>query len=180
MRAKKTEKRVQIIDEIMTALCSKEVYGVIDSKIASEDKMKTYLHQILRKHLTIIFQNIFGQERELAEKHAIKSLLWEGDKNTTINNVKFLGTQHRPDFVIQIDGLSIAVEVKIGESGQAIREGLGQSLVYVSSAFDFVCYLFVDSSKDQKIFKSIKEEPKVAPFLHDLWENYNIRFDVVG
>lgn len=88
---KKTEKRIQIIDEIMAALRSKEVYGVIDSKSASEDKIKTYLHQILRKHLTKIFQDVFGQETALAEKHAKKSLLWEGDKNTTINNVEFLG-----------------------------------------------------------------------------------------
>lgn len=180
MRAKKTQKRIQIIDEIMAALSSEEVYGVLDSKNSSEDKIKTYLHQILRKHLTKIYQGIFGQQIELAEKHAIKALLWEGDKNTTINHVHFLGTQHRPDFVIHIDDTSIAVEIKIGENGQSIREGLGQSLVYVSAAFDFVCYLFVDSSKDQKIIRSIKDDPKVEPFLRELWENYNIRFEIVG
>ena len=179
MRAKKTGKRTQIIDEIMVALCSREVYGVIDSKSASEDKIKTYLHRILLKHLTKIFQKIFLEKEKLAERHADKSLQWEGDKKTTINNVKFLGTQHRPDFVIRVDGISIAVEVKIGESGQSIREGLGQSLVYASSQFDFVCYVFVDSSKDQKIIESLEKDDEKS-FLLGLWENHNIRFRVVG
>lgn len=179
MRPRKTVRRVQIVDEIMAALCSKVVYGVLNSQVVSEDKIKTYLHQILRKHLEKIFKEIFCDTEELAEKHAIKSLLWEGDRNTTINNVIFLGTQHRPDFVIHIDGFSIAVEVKIGETGQSIREGLGQCLVYAASVFDFVCYLYVDSSKDKKVVSSLKVD-REKDFLMELWEHYNIRFAVVS
>lgn len=179
MRPKKTEKRVQIINGIMDALTSKDVYGVINSSNAPETSITYILHPALIKHLTNIYKSVVGLREDLAEKHAKESLLWERNPNTTINHINFLGTQHRPDFVIQIEDIEIAIEVKVGESGQSIREGLGQSIVYASSKFDFVCYLFVDSSNDKKIISSLKKEPEKS-FLAELWESYNIRFEVVG
>ena len=84
-------------------------------------------------------------------------MLWEGEANTNINNFTFFGTQH-PDFVVKIDKLKVAVEVKKGESGSSLREGIGQSLVY-ASAFDFVVYLYVDISKTKR-FVTQKTEHK--------------------
>ena len=65
-------------------------------------------------------------------------MLWEGDVNTTVNNFTFFGTQHRPDFVVKIDRLSVAVEVKKGETGSSLREGIGQSLELLYPSY-FIC-----------------------------------------
>ena len=47
---------------------------------------------------------------------------------------------------MKLVGIRIAVEVKRGQSGSAIREGIGQALVYAASQdFDFVNYLFIDT-----------------------------------
>ena len=81
------------------------------------------------------------------------------------------------DGFVQVDSLRIAVEVKRGETGASVREGLGQSLVY-SCEFDFVCYIFVDVSKDKKVKRSLDREAE-RHLVEDLWENHNVRFGVV-
>ena len=123
------------------------------------DPEKTYQASIETSRGTI--------ELELYPEHA----------PTTVNNFVFFGVQHRPDFVVKIDGLKIAVEVKRGDSGSAVREGIGQSIVY-AAAFDFVCHIFIDTSKDKKVLNSL-QEPAERFFVKTLWNNYNIRFDVV-
>ena len=113
------------------------------------------------------------------QKKAKVSLFWEGDVNTTVNHIRFLGVQHRPDFMVKVDGIRVAVEVKRGETGSAVREGLGQSLVYASCEdFDFVVYLFVDTSKDKKIRDSLSRTLDAA-FIQSLWDEHNIKFTIV-
>ena len=98
--------------------------------------------------------------------------------NTTVNHIRFLGVQHRPDFVVKLVGIRIAVEVKRGQSGSAIREGIGQALVYAASQdFDFVNYLFIDTSRDKKIRDSLQQGLN-AGFVASLWDFYNVRFHV--
>ena len=116
-------------------------------------------------------------DKDLVKQKAKNCLLWEGDVNTTVNNFTFFGTQHRPDFVVKIDKLSVAVEVKKGETGSSLREGIGQSLVY-SSSFDFVVYLYVDISKDKKIRDSMNGA-KEQELINDLWDSHNALFQVV-
>ena len=72
---------------------------------------------------------------------------------------------------------NINLEVKKGETGSSLREGIGQSLVY-SSAFDFVVYLYVDISKDKKIRDSMNGK-KEQELINDLWDNHNALFQVV-
>lgn len=106
------------------------------------------------------------------------ALLWEKNPEVTVNNITFLGTQHRPDFVVVLDrDTQIAVEIKRGDSGQAVRDGLGQSLVY-SSAYEFVAFLFVDTSRDGRIARSTQLAPEAA-FIQQLWANHNIQFSVI-
>jgi hypothetical protein len=73
-----------------------------------------------------------------------------------VNNLLLFGVQHRPDFVVLMDDIGIAIEIKRGDSGQHVREALGQVLVY-SSCFDFPCCVIVDSSKDKKIRSSLAD-----------------------
>ena len=72
--------------------------------------------------------------------------------------------------------MNIAIEFKRGESGNSLRSGIGQSLVY-STNYDFVMYLFIDTSKDQRI-KNAQTGTKEAQLMMDLWNRYNIKFTV--
>ena len=163
----KTGKRIEFLTSVMNGLKSKDIYDVIDYHSKDESEIKTFMYPYLIKELT----EYYG-----SEKKAKKNLLWEGNKQTTVNNMTFFGVQHRPDMVIN-GGLSIAVEIKKGDAGSAIREGIGQAMVY-STIYDFVLYLFIDISKDKKIKNTVTAENELK-FAKDLWKNYNIIFEVI-
>ena len=153
---------------------------MIDYRNRNEDYIKQYMHQPLISELEALYEDLElskSADKELVKQKAKNCLLWEGDVTTTVNNFTVFGTQHRPDFVVKIDKLRVAVEVKKGESGHSLREGIGQSLVY-SSEFDFVVYLYVDISKDKKIRDSMVGE-KEQELINDLWDNHNVLFKVV-
>lgn len=78
---------------------------------------------------------------------------------------------------MKVGGLKIALEVKVGDSGQQIREGIGQAIVY-STKYDFVVYLFVDNSPNKKVLSSVYglQEQRLA---EQLWSEFNVRFHVV-
>lgn len=178
--ATKSELRTWVVDQVLETLQSDHIFRTLDYRRKSESYLKQYMHQPLKQRMAAIVERVHPRltpATKLAK--AREALLWEGDVTTTVNHVRFLGVQHRPDFVVKIAGISIAVEVKRGDRGSAIREGIGQSMVYSGSDdFDFVVYLFIDTSKDKKIRDSLKRETDAA-FIGSLWEHYNIRFAVV-
>ena len=175
---KKSTRRILIVDGIMELLKSDVVYKTIDYRRRKEAWIKQYMHQPFIAKLSEIHRQLDAKASDKTiEKRARASLLWEGDVNTTINHFLFLGVQHRPDFIVQIEDLRIAVEVKRGDNGSAVREGLGQSLVYASE-FDFVCYIFVDVSKDKKVRRGFEGDAEEF-FVRRLWDEFNVRFDVV-
>ncbi len=180
MGTSKSKKRVKIVESIASAISSNKIFDVIDYRNRNEDYIKQYMHQPLINELEGLYEDLElskSADKELVRQKAKDCLLWDGDVNTTVNNFTFFGTQHRPDFVVKIDKLKVAVEVKKGESGHSLREGLGQSLVY-SSEFDFVVYLYVDISKDKKIRDSMGG-PKEQELINDLWDSHNVLFQVV-
>lgn len=175
---RKSRRRTAIVEHLATALKSPAIYRTLDYRQKSESSIKQYMHRIILDRLCSMHRELCpGLRDETLRRKAEDSLFWEGDVTTTINNFLFLGVQHRPDFKVRVDGLWIAVEVKRGESGSAVREGLGQALVY-SHEFDFVVYLFVDTSRDKKIVASLSgaEEHRLV---ERLWNHDNIRFEVV-
>lgn len=176
----KSERRTWIVDQLLSAMKSDEIFQTLDYRRKKESYIKQYMHQLLKRCLVGVHERLTpGTKQQTLERKAAESLLWEGDVKTTINHIRFLGAQHRPDFKVLVDGLRIAIEVKRGDSGAAVREGIGQSLVYAASEdFDFVTYLFVDTSRDKKILESLGREREKA-FVDSLWEKYNVRFDVV-
>jgi hypothetical protein len=117
-----------------------------------------------------------GLELSKARKKIQKSLKWEGNVNTTVNNILFMGTQNRPDMLLDIDNMSIAIEFKRGDKGSDLRGGIGQSMIYATH-FDFVVYLFIDTSKDKRI-KNSTVSPNEEIFIKELWDKYNIKFIV--
>lgn len=173
----KSKKRTWIVDQILDCLKDPNIYNTIDCKNRKEDYIKQYMHKFIIDRLEAIHQQLYpGLGEQTARKKARESLLWESDRKTTVNNVQFFGVQHRPDFLIQLFDLKIAVEIKKGDNGFSIREGLGQSLVY-STNYDFTVYLFIDTSKDLKVKKSLASREERF-LIMKLWENLNIRFDV--
>lgn len=178
--AHKTALRVEIVDRIMECLKGEQIFNTLDYRRRSESYLKQYMHQPLQACLVDVVGRIDDRlSQEAREARAKAALFWEGDMGTTVNNVLFLGVQHRPDFAVKLAGIRIAVEVKKGETGGAVRGGIGQSLVYVASKdFDFVVYLFADTSRDKKI-RDAAEGSAAAKFIESLWDNYNVRFSVV-
>ena len=168
MSTSKSKKRIKIVESIASAISSKKIFDVIDYRRRNEDYIKQYMHQPLLAELESLYREFEltkSTDAEVIRQKAKNCLLWEGDVNTTVNNFTFLGTQHRPDFVVKIDKLNVAVEVKKGETGHSLREGIGQSLVYASQ-FDFVVYLYVDISKDKKIRDSVSN-PREQKLIDD-------------
>ena len=125
-----------------------------------------------------IFRDIYPnyQSQTIANK-ANASINWSGHRGKTIHNLKVLGVLHRPDFEIEVDGTRIAVEVKKGEDGSSVREGVGQSLLY-SVAYHFVIYVLVDATGDFSIRESIEGMAEES-LIKGLWDLFNIRLQVV-
>jgi hypothetical protein len=180
MSTSKSKRRIKIVKSIASAISSNKIFDVIDYRNRNEDYIKQYMHQPLISELEALYEDLElskSADKELVKQKAKNCLLWEGDVTTTVNNFTIFGTQHRPDFVVKIDKLRVAVEVKKGETGHSLREGIGQSLVY-SSEFDFVVYLYVDISKDKKIRDSMTGE-REQELINDLWKRHNVLFQVV-
>lgn len=179
MLATKSEKRTKIVQRIMEQLKTPEVFKTAPYKTQMEDKIKTAQYPYLLTEISKIYEDYNKLKPETAKHRAKENLLWEGNVCTTINNSLFFGTSHRPDFVFHYDdNLKIAVEIKRGENGDAIRDGFGQAVVYTACGYDFVVLLFIDTSKEGKILKSLNNVEEQA-FIQKLWENNNVWFDVV-
>jgi len=175
-RTKKSTKRINELNKIMLALKSPDIYGVINYERQKEDMIKQYLHQPLLSAVKDILI-----DRGIVVKNALnrakECLLWESNRTQTIKNLKMFGVGHRPDFVVKFNDMSIAVEIKRGNNGSGIREGIGQSIVY-SQMFDFVVYLYIDTSKNKVILNSMNNDIEDL-VVRNLWVNSNIMFDVV-
>ena len=179
MSTSKSKKRIKIVESIASAISSNKIFDVIDYRRRNEDYIKQYMHQPLIDELEQLYKEFEltkSTDASIIRQKAKNCLLWEGDVSTTVNNFTFFGTQHRPDFIVKIDSFQVAVEVKKGETGHSLREGIGQSLVYASQ-FDFVVYLYVDISKDKKIRDSATQ-PQEQELIDDLWKNHNVMFRV--
>jgi hypothetical protein len=174
---KKTARRIQIIDYIMGSLLSPSYYEKIGTGL-SEQHIKSFIYNQFLSDLTKLHRDLEpGLSEGRVKRKASESLYWEGDKGTTVNNLLLFGVQHRPDFMVLMDDIRIAIEIKRGDSGQHVREAMGQALVYASH-FDFTCCVIVDSSKDKKIRGSLSEQ-KERLTLQRLWDSFNIRISAV-
>lgn len=175
--ASKSKNRLAILDMIQDGISTKEIFETIDYKKQSEDKIKQFIYPNLLNKLTDYIMDKKGFNRSLAREKAKTMIKWEGNVNTTVRNIQFMGTANRPDMTLDIEGVNIAIEVKKGNRGSALREGFGQAMIY-STIFDFVLYLFIDTSEDNRIINgstAITEEN----FLENIWNNFNIKFVVV-
>ena len=94
-----------MVDAILKSLKSDHIFRTLDYRSRSESYLKQYMHQPLQAALAELLQELKPSLSERAvQRNAKRSLYWEGDVTTTINNVQFLGVQHRPDFKVLLDG----------------------------------------------------------------------------
>jgi hypothetical protein len=173
----KSKKRIELLDVISDGITSHEIFETIDYKNQSEDKIKQFIYPNLLSTLSDWIANKRGFEPGLARKKARTMVKWEGDVKTTVKNISFMGTANRPDMTVEVNGVRIAIEFKRGSSGSSLREGFGQSTIY-STAFDFVIYMFIDTSDEKKIVNGASSLMEQA-YLKSLWDNFNIKFLVV-
>jgi len=175
--ASKSKNRLAILEMIEEGISSREIFETIDYKSQSEDKIKQFIYPNLLSHVTEWVMDKHNFSKGLAKAKAKTMIKWEGNVNTTVRNIHFMGTANRPDMTIDIGGIKIAIEVKKGNRGSALREGFGQAMVY-STTYDFVLYMFIDTSEDGRI-KNGSTAVTEQMFLNNIWDNFNIKFVVV-
>lgn len=175
--ASKSKKRLDLLEAIQDGITTRDVFETIDYRSQSEDKIKQFIYPHLLDQLTEYIIEKKGFSRGLAKEKARTMIKWEGNVNTTVKNIQFMGTANRPDMTVDGEGVTIAIEFKKGDRGSALREGFGQSIIY-STAYDFVMYMFIDTSADGKIVNgstAVNEQK----FLENLWDNFNVKFAIV-
>ena len=175
-QARKSQKRIDFLDLVTEAITHEDIFGTIDYKNKSEDKIIQFIYPHLVSSLTEYVMETQGKDKDSAKDFVKKNLKWEGNVNTTVNHILFMGTQNRPDMVLEINGLKIGIEFKRGQKGSELRSGIGQSMVYATH-YDFVLYLFVDTSDDSRI-KNAQTGVNETEFIDNLWNQYNIKFIV--
>jgi hypothetical protein len=172
----KSLKRIELLDLVSESITHDDIFAVIDYKNKSEDQIKQFIYPHLVEALTGRLVGA-GVEKSKAKERVKRALKWEGNVNTTINHILFMGTLNRPDMVLELDGIKIAIEFKRGEKGADLRSGIGQSMIY-STHYDFVLYLFIDTSTDKRILNS-RGGGNETSFIELLWDKFNIKFIVV-
>ena len=173
----KSQKRIELLDLVSESITQDDIFTVIDYRNKNEDQIKQFVYPHLVESLTDYLVRDGEVDRTRAKEKIQKALKWEGNVKTTINHILFMGTQNRPDMVLEINGLRIAIEFKRGERGSDLRSGVGQSMIY-STHYDFVLYLFIDTSKDKKILNA-QGGVNETEFVELLWDQFNIKFVVV-
>ncbi len=175
---RKTNRSVEAIDFLIDRLTNERIYRTYNYRSRNEFYMKGPLNEALRLALEELFRYRHPNylDRTIRRK-AEKALAWEGNPTKSIKPTELFGVTHRPDFSIEIDSISIAVEIKVDDSGSTIRSGLGQSLVY-STEYDFVICLIIDTSSDAIISQSTKNLVE-ANLIQRLWNNHNIRVVII-
>lgn len=174
----KTQKRLEVLEAIIQIFKN----DVLISSLNFDQKQEGDLKD------SIFFNLLVGLKRYFHDKHpdykdatierkANRAVTWEGHKLESISPTWILGVSHRPDYVIDIIGIRIAVEIKKADDGSSIREMIGQSIVY-SREYDFVIGLIIDITKDAAIISSVEGENETA-LLDELWEQHNIRFEFI-
>ena len=173
----KSKNRLELLDMVTEAVTSDRIFETINYQTQSEDKIKQFMYPNILASFKKFLVEQRGYEAAVADMKSKQSLLWEGNKKTTVKNMMFMATQNRPDMVVELGDVRIAIEIKRGETGSDLRSGFGQSMIY-STVYDFVLYLFIDTSKDKKILNASAGGNEVD-FVETLWKNFNIRFAIV-
>ena len=107
-QATKSKKRLNFIETICEGITHEEIFNTIDYKHQSEDKIKQFTYPYIVKTLTEYLVEK-GKDKTKAREFVKRQLKWEGNVNTTVHHTLFMGTMNRPDMVLEMEGLKIAI-----------------------------------------------------------------------
>ena len=173
-KAVKSQKRVDLINSIIDDIKNHEKFDNNIKRTSPEKEIQKDIFQRLeKKSLKSIVQNYLDCSTKHAEEIVTKKFKWESDKNTTLHNFNRFGINHRADATLEIDGFTIAIEIKKDN----IKEGIGQSLLY-SSVYDFVIFVFVDHTADFSVKNSLSRTEE-NDIINKLWDAHNIKIEIV-
>jgi hypothetical protein len=130
-KAAQTKKRSSLVEAIIDSLEKSDIFaGIVLIKNNTEAEIQQTLFLELQKQLPSILKKHFNFSEKKSKKIAEKDFKWERKVSTPVPSFNFFETNHRPDSVLEINkGLRIAIELKVGDSGQALRSGIGQAVV---------------------------------------------------
>ncbi len=176
----KSEKRALFLETVIEFMKGNNIFSdyVSRDRDTAGQIQKSIFLELEENKLPGAIANSFRYSDKKSTEWVKNHFHWEKKTITTVNNFPFMATNHRPDAVLDLpDGCRVAIEIKKGYTGAEIRAGIGQAIVYATQ-FDFVLYLFVDTTDSRDIL-SASSGVKEQSLVKSLWDNYNIRFDVV-
>lgn len=178
--ARKTDSRTKLLNDIIEAMETHELFS--DNVARKDDEAAIQKTLFLRLEKGKALQKILTENKRASNSNkadhiALKKFAYEQDKNTTVKQFVSFGTNHRPDAVLDLGDMRIAIEIKKGNAGTAVRSGLGQALLYAHN-YDFVVYFFVDTTDGLNIKNSVGGV-KEQEIIKQLWDQNNVRFVVV-
>jgi hypothetical protein len=172
MGSTKSAKRVDIIKRIMEQLRNPMLHEK-GQKHFEEDRVVDELFPYFVDEVTRLYEEYKGLKTETAEARARKNICYTGD------NQPFFGLHYMPTFSLQFEeGLKIAVIIDGGETASDMVRGVGNSIMCSSNGYDFVVFLFIDATVDNRISKSVVGD-KEARFIEALWFEHNCLCDIV-
>lgn len=175
----KSTKRTQLLNAIVDNLTSHEIFSdnVKRDKDTEKAIQKSLFLRLEKSALRPILTESFGVNESKIDDILNKHFKYEQDTQTVVNHFSMFATQHRPDAILELDDLRIAIEIKKGDNGAAIRSAIGQSVLY-SKEFDFVIVVMVDTTPGRDIKNSVSGK-REHDIITELWDRNNTMFIVV-
>ncbi len=167
---RKTKKAVEFIEYLHSFIISNPQFRK-NVKDKSEVQIQTELRPLLVRYLEEYFRGA-GYKDAIAK--ANKSFYWEGQEGRYgKGRKKTFGSRNYPDFIITAPYL-IAIEYKQSERGSTVKHGIGQSILHtLNDEFQYVYFLFHDTSSDKRIENSISE-PHESKLIEKMWSDFNV------
>lgn len=178
-KAVKSKRRINFLNELADTMMKYEYFSRETTRkgMNEGDIQRATFNYLNSRSLSPLISKHFNIKKEKAKQIVRNGFIYEKKKKVHLKNFKFFSANHRADAVLTLKDIRIAFEIKKGDSGLAVRSGIGQSIVYAFQ-FDFVLYFFIDITPGGDIEnsrKSIKEKQ----LIDSLWEDYNIKFFIV-
>lgn len=175
-KAKKSTRRVILLNNIIETFSNHPIFSDhVSRKSDTESMIQKSLFLTLQNNLYELLLKYGYSNRK--SKRIAEKFQWEQKLTIHVRNFTVFSTSHRPDAVLDMEEIRIGIEIKKGQDGASLRAGLGQCLIY-STEYDFVVYLFVDTTPNRNIKKSI-EAKREQMIIKTLWEDHNVLFHIV-
>ena len=144
----------------------------------TESQIQTEIRPMIVEYLTYQYKDR-GRKNFINE--ANESFYWEGQEGYYRETKSSLfGSKNYPDFVIT-KPYNIAVEYKKNDYGSLVKQGIGQSIIHtLSQEFDYVYFLFHDTSKEENIRNSFISGIREKYIIKVLQEQFNVFLKIIS